>query len=188
MKVSRNVIVLGILLMLISAFAQSTPSHFSSWKDLDNAVAGEYERLTSSRGSICPPGPYTVSHHSGYFTFAIDSDLTTVTNLFTPHPLQGIQVWSLRVVETQGNDRVWLYWGKDPTPAPPCQMRLIPVAGLERPMANRPFGCPHPRWKSGTQTETDPAYNSSFPLSSQMTGPPLKRCWPQQGANGCTTT
>ena len=107
------IVLVGTMTALLSGMAGSFPAYLNTWSDLDTRVAEDYDGLTNSACCIYPPGGYAFGFSAGYCVFGPDSDLAAATNLFVSSPRMGIPVWTVRAVETQAEERVWLYAGAD---------------------------------------------------------------------------
>jgi RHS repeat-associated protein len=112
MRKSVRLAALVIALMIFTARARSNPTHLVTWSDLDSLVVQNNESSTNW-ACMFPPGLFTFGISGGYYTFAADGELAAATNLFVLSPEFGVPVWTLRVTETQCEERVWLYAGAD---------------------------------------------------------------------------
>ena len=112
MRMSYHNVALIVVFMLATAWADFTPPQLTTWNDLDAAVLENNDNFTNW-ACIYPPGLYQFGVTAGYYTFVPDSVLATATNLFAFSPRLGVPVWTVRITETQGEDRVWLYAGTE---------------------------------------------------------------------------
>ena len=94
----RSVIALGIPVLL------------DSWSDLDVAVEDLYDGLTNE-ASLFPPGDSSYDSSTGCYRFSSDGEIAAATNLFQYSPRLGVSVWTVRIIEMQAAERVWLYTG-----------------------------------------------------------------------------
>ena len=87
-----------------------SPPVLNTMTDLDQAVENAYDGLTNSTSAL-PPGDGRYEIADGYLLFSEGSEIAASTNLFRFSPRMGIPVWTVRIVETQLTERVWLYEG-----------------------------------------------------------------------------
>ena len=91
------------------------PVPLSTWGDLDAVVADNYASFTNYAW-LYPPGAFAYAISAGYFTFPPGSEIGAATNLFGADNRLGVPVWTVRVTETQAEERVWLYAGAAEAP------------------------------------------------------------------------
>ncbi len=111
MRTTYPIVTLDVLFSLASALAWPSPTQLTSLEDLDGAVSGNYGGLIKE-GHVFPPGPYVFGLRAGYYTFD-DGDLAAATNLFAFRPRMGVPVWTVSIIETQAQERAWMYVGAD---------------------------------------------------------------------------
>jgi len=95
-----------------SVIALESPALLDSWSDLDVAVEEVFDGLTNE-ASLFPPGDSSYDSSVGYYRFSSDGEISAATNLFQYSPRLGVPVWTVRIIETQAVERVWLYSGSD---------------------------------------------------------------------------
>ena len=108
-------VTLAAALMLTVARADFTPPLLATWNDLDAAASENDDGLTNWACTY-PPGPFVFGVNAGCYTFAPEGELAAATNLFVFSPRRGVPAWTLQITETQAEERVLLYEGKDGVP------------------------------------------------------------------------
>ena len=138
----------GVILTVMSAHAEWTPATLSTWNDLDTLVADEYASMTNY-ACIYPPF-FSFGLYAGFFAFAPDDEVATVTNLFAAGNILGVPVWKIHVTETQTTERVWLLYGE--SASEPFRTNAVPVNFDPAQWVENSYGTP-PAWLTGEEVD-----------------------------------
>ena len=143
-----NGFTVGAILTVMAAHAEWTPPTLSTWDDLDTLVSGEYSSMTNY-ACIYPPF-FSFGLYAGFFAFAPEDEIATVTNLFTAGNILGVPVWKIHVTETQTTERVWLLYGESANE--PFRTNAVPANFDPIQWVEDSYGTP-PAWLTGEDVD-----------------------------------
>ena len=149
MKITYPFTALGIIVFtMASALAWQTPTHLTTWGELDAVVLNKYASFTN--GPCAYPPFFSFGVNAGFYVFSPEDEIAVMTNLFDGGDMLGVPIWRINVTETQMTERVWMLYGGADTQA--FRTNAVPAGFNPDQWAQQMYGA-LPTWLHGEKID-----------------------------------